>query len=225
MNKTGLSWWSDRAWLWFGWCVTAVITVLILLNWRTWSAELKLVAAIAALIPVHATEEWVFPGGFNFQYNTFLYRSARPDRYPMCRASDMITVLGVTIMYAVVAFAYAVGGGAVHAGVLMSAMAFSALEVVFHTYCGVRAYLMYRSKGKTTIYGPGSITAYLGFGVLGVLMFYSLRDMSIGASDWGLCALILAAIVCFCFIPEQAFKNKVDSYYFETNGYYDRFLK
>lgn len=51
---------------------------MILLNWESWSTELKIVASVAALMPVHVIEEWVFPGGFHYQYNS-LFRSTKLD--------------------------------------------------------------------------------------------------------------------------------------------------
>jgi len=46
-------WWCDRAWIMFGCCITAFMTILILINWTIWPDELKVTAAIAALIPIH----------------------------------------------------------------------------------------------------------------------------------------------------------------------------
>ena len=40
-----------------------------------------------------------FLGGFNYQYNLYIYSSEQPDRYPMCRLSDMFTNLEGTYMY------------------------------------------------------------------------------------------------------------------------------
>lgn len=62
--------WCDRQWILFGCCITGIMLVLIVLNWTTWTTELKVVAATAALIPIHVVEEWVFPGGFHYQMNT-----------------------------------------------------------------------------------------------------------------------------------------------------------
>ena len=59
MNKrTGLDWWSHRAWIKFSCIIAAVVTIMILINWENWSTELKVVASIAALIPIHVVEEW-----------------------------------------------------------------------------------------------------------------------------------------------------------------------
>ncbi|MGM0168532.1 hypothetical protein IGI39_004287 [Enterococcus sp. AZ135] len=225
MKKTGLDWWSNRAWILFGCCITAFMTLMILINWNTWPSEVKAMAGMSALIPIHVVEEWVFPGGFHFQYNTFLYKSDQPDRYPMCRASDMITVLSTTFMYMTITAMSVSNNGKVYIGALIGSVAFCLLEVGFHTYCGIRAYFKYKKKGKTTIYGPGSITAYLGFGSLGTIMMYNLQGKTIGTSDWLGCAAVLGLIACFCLLPEIIFKKKDSPYYFASNGYYDQFLK
>ena len=74
------------------------MTAVILWKWNEWNAELIITAAIAALIPIHVVEEWVFPGGFHYQYN-YCMGSDQLDRYPMCRKSDMFTNLIATFMY------------------------------------------------------------------------------------------------------------------------------
>lgn len=94
MEKTGLNWWSDRAWIKSGCLLAAVMTAVILVKWESWTDELKIIGAVGALVTVHVLEEWVFPGGFHYQYN-ILQKSSRPDRYPMCSvpASIMIVAL------------------------------------------------------------------------------------------------------------------------------------
>ena len=74
-NINILNWWCDRAWIKFGCWISAFMTILILLFWKKWSTKLKIMSSIAALIPIHVLEEWVFPGGFNYQYNLFLFKS------------------------------------------------------------------------------------------------------------------------------------------------------
>lgn len=223
--KKDMNWWCDRAWIMFGNCITAVMTVLILINWQNWSDELKVIAGVAALIPIHVIEEWVFPGGFHFQYNTFLYKSDQPDRYPMCRKSDMITNLEATFLYMVLTLICVIKGE-VNTGMIMGTIGFCALEVFLHTLFGSLAYFRYKSKGKTTIYGPGSITAYLGFGVFGVIMCHAMQGRTITTNDWIICVIILS-IIAFCciLIPENLIKKKDNGFFFKSNGYFDRFLK
>ena len=222
--KKDMNWWCDRAWIIFGCWITAFMTALILINWMNWSTDLKVIAAIAALIPIHVVEEWVFPGGFHFQYNTFLYHSKQPDRYPMCRKSDMITNLEATFGYMILTLICVLNGGTVHTGIIMGTIGFCALEVFLHTLFGVMAYMKYRKAGKSTIYGPGSITAYLGFGVFGVILWYCMQGRTIGSVDWIVCAVILLFIaVCCILLPENLIKKKDNTFFFKTNGYYDRF--
>lgn len=71
MKKINFNEWCKSLWLKFSLLISGVMILLILIFWNTWSIPLKCIAAITALIPVHATEEWFFPGGFAFQYNLF----------------------------------------------------------------------------------------------------------------------------------------------------------
>lgn len=60
MKKYSFNEWCKTAWLKCSLLITALMIVLIVVNWNTWSLALKCVAAVAALVPVHATEEWIF---------------------------------------------------------------------------------------------------------------------------------------------------------------------
>ena len=152
---------------------------------------------------------WVFPGGFHFQYNTFLYHSSQPDRYPMCRKSDMITNLGATFMYMAITLACVLNGGEVSTGVVMGTIVFCGMELAVHTTLGTLAYFKYREKGKSTIYSPGSITAYLGFGVFGVILCYEMPGRAVTGHAWLICAALLATIlVVWILIPENLIKKK-----------------
>ena len=57
---------------------------------------------------------------------------------------------------------------------MLGATGFSALEVSVHTYFGIRTYRKFKSKGKTTIYGTGSLSAYTGFLPLGCIMIWQM---------------------------------------------------
>lgn len=225
MKKYDFNQWCKTAWLKSGLLITGFMLVLMLINQNTWSLSLKCIAAIAALIPVHATEEWIFPGGFAFQYNLFLNKSEYPNSYPMNRASDMITVLGTTIMYAVITLYFAITGRSVPCGILLGAACFSALEVSVHTFFGIKAYLKFKNQGKTTIYGTGSMTAYTGFLVLGIIMLREIIASGITLSDIIFCLLILGITSCLCFLPEIKFKDTNSPYAYPNSGYYEKFSK
>ena len=224
MKKDRFNNWCKTAWLKCGLLISTLMIVLILINWNAWSTALKCVAAVAALVPVHATEEWIFPGGFAYQYNLFLNKSDSPNAYPMNRASDMITVLGTTIMYALLVLYFAVTGTSVPGGVLLGAAGFSALEVSVHTYFGIRAYGKFKSKGKTTIYGTGSMSAYTGFLPLGCIMVWQIASQGLSAADIGWCIAVLGIISVLVFVPEVKFKDINSPFAYQNSGYYERFL-
>ena len=224
MKKDCFNNWCKTAWLKCGLLISALMILLILVNWNLWSTALKCVAAVAALVPVHATEEWIFPGGFAYQYNLFLNRSDYPNAYPMNRASDMGTVLGTTIMYALLVLYFAMTGKPVPRGILLGAAGFSALEVSVHTYFGIRAYKKFKSKGKTTIYGTGSMSAYTGFLPLGCIMVWQIAAQGLSMSDIVWCAAVLGIISVLVFVPETKFKDINSPYAYDNSGYYERFL-
>lgn len=225
MNKTGLNKWCDKAWIKFGIVISFVMMAVILIFWNDWGDDLKVIAAISVLIPLHVVEEWVFPGGFHYQYNTVLYNSDKPNHYPMCRLSDMFTNLIATFLYIGLTIYSVCSGNTVVPGMLMGTIAFCALEFCLHTFMGVKMYFKFKSKGKTTIYGAGSFTAYFGFLPLGIIAFLCLQGASITATDWIICIAILAFIAVVCIlIPENIIKNKDTKYYFDSAGYYERFI-
>lgn len=225
MKKISWSWWCDRAWIKFGCLITVCMMALMLWNWNSWGNDLKVICAISALIPMHVVEEWIFPGGFHYQYNVGLFHSEQPNCYPMCRLSDMYTNLIATFLYMALTFISMFNGNHVYSGMLLGTIAFSALELFMHTLMGIKMYLKFKRNGKTTIYGPGSFTAYFGFVILGIIAFFCLDGVAITTIDWLICIGILACIGIGCIlIPESIIKQKNSVYYFESAGYFERFL-
>lgn len=221
MNKQRLNWWCDRAWIKCMCLIAAVMLGLIMLNWEKWSTELKIIAAIAALIPVHVLEEWIFPGGFHYQYNT-LRRSNQLDRYPMNRLSDMYTNMMATVFYIILTI-ISIVNGQVSNGMILGTTIFCALELIVHTLLGIIMYSKFRTKGKTTIYGPGSITTYIGFVPFGVILLYVLKERTIISTDWIGAASVVGFILIICILLPEVLFMKKGEYYFKNNGYYDRF--
>lgn len=223
-QKKDFSWWCDRAWIKFGFVISIITMVVVLILWNSISTEVKVIAAIGALIPLHVIEEWVFPGGFHYQYNNAM-KSDAPNCYPMNRASDMITNLVATVLFLVLAI-YGACAGSMPAGVLIGAVAFCALEGTLHTVFGIAMYAKFKDAGKTTIYGPGSITAYFGFVPFGVISLYQLVGVPITGIDWAIGIGILAFIAVVCIlIPENILKSKDTPYAFKNAGYFERFMR
>lgn len=117
----------------------------------------------------------------------------------------MITNLEATIGYIIMTVISLVLGY-VPTGIIIG---FCVLEVFLHTWFGTAMYFRLKSKEKTTIYGPGSITAYLGFGFFGVLLCHTMTGRSVGAMDIVIAVILLAWIaLCCILIPENLIKKK-----------------
>lgn len=224
-NKSLMNRWCGRTWIDFSLAIATVMTVIILMNWQEWSTELIIVAGIAVLLPLHVVEEWVFPGGFHYQYN-FARRSGELDHYPMNRLTDMLTNLMGVFVYIGFAIYSLCHGGIVPRGVVLGTIGLSFLEVIIHTILGTIMYVHFRTAGKRTIYGPGSITAYFGWGVAGVVLCYGVEWSALTSMDWiGGAIVLLVGLLGMCIVlPEAVFCNHETSYAFPWAGYYERFL-
>ena len=224
MKNDKLSRWCDRQWIMFGCVVTGIVYLAVLWEWHEWSIAVKLLLATGALIPIHVIEEWVFPGGFHYQYN-LMNGSDQLDRYPMCRLSDMITNLYGTFGFIIMGIV-CLTAGKIYNACLIAALIVCILECIIHTLLGVKMYLRFKPKGKTTIYGPGSITTYLGFLPLGVLFVYELLNTQVNGMDWAM-GVVLAIVMLGggILLPENLLKKRNNEYGFRTNGYFEQFLK
>lgn len=208
----------DKIWLYIMYAVGAVIAVLFLIYWNDWEYGFKLLLSFGILIPLHVLEEWQLPGGFHYQYNAF-HKSDVRDCYPMNRLSDMLTNSLAEIMF----IGFALFGSNV-TGIYLGMSIFSLLEVIVHSALGANMLKELKAKGKRTIYGPGSITAYFAFGPLCVLCFLHALKKGIGWGDLLVALIVLAAIcVILIFIPENSLKSKTSKYPYKSAGYFDRF--
>ena len=222
-EKTGLDWWCDRAWIKFGLIVSAVMFALILINWNNWDTTIKIFAGIAVLVPIHVVEEWVFPGGFHYQYNVGLSKSDLPNAYPMSRVQDMCTNLLATFLYIILTFLCLFNEKFI-TGTLIMTIVFCGLELFMHTVMGVIMYFKLKNAGKTTIYGPGSITTYWVFVPLGVIGLYNLEVSAITSFDAIVAAVLLAILIAMIFLPVK-FSSKEDmTFAFPDAKYYERFI-
>lgn len=224
-EQNRISRWSYRAWIIFGLLVSMGTLIYVLSTFNVYDYRFRTIALIAVLIPLHVVEEWVFPGGFHYQYNVLLHRSETPNAYPMNRVSDMWTNLLTTFFYLGLAIYTACSNYLYVGGILLGTIAFCTLEVCLHTFFGFKMYLKFKDKGKKTIYGPGSITAYFGFLPLLVLSCYGLIGYNLTWVDCLIAAGILLFIALIAItVPESTLKKKDSPYYFKDEGYYTRFL-
>lgn len=197
---------------------------LMVVFWQSWSTELKVVAAIAALVPIHVVEEWVFPGGFHYQMNTCM-GSKEVDWWPMSRLTDMMTNLIATFMYVGLTI-YCWCVGCVSDGIVLGTILFCLLEFIVHTALGTSMYFRFRSAGKKTIYGPGSITTYCVFCVLGGILCYSLDWSALTGHDWfiGLIISLGGIVVLAIAAPTLIFKRVAPRYPYPRTFYFEQYI-
>lgn len=211
--------WCEKTWMYVLYFTGIIMTAVLIFNWNEWSWIQRVLSTITIIIPLHVLEEWQLPGGFHYQYNTCM-GSKYPNKYPMNRLTDMLTnSLAQVLFIGLIIY------GA-NAGIMIAITIFSALEVIAHSFFGYKMYKIFKSRGKKTIYGPGSITAYGGFGVVGVLSFIWLLQNGTTGHDW----LVGITILVFMFIgliliPEQLLKKEDNEYEFSSAKYYEKYIK
>eukprot|EP00727_Mastigamoeba_balamuthi_P001329 m51a1_g11193 hypothetical protein (237) ;mRNA; r:39997-41059 len=210
-------------WLWVLWAEGLALAALHVLWWERFTTASRLVALATLVLPLHVLEEWVWPAGFHYQYNV-CQGSARPDRYPMNRLSDAVTnVVGVAEGAALSVW----GGGAAAVALL----GLCALEVCVHTALGAAMRRRLRPRGKRSLYGPGSATAYGGFLPAGVLLgawalgSSGASGASLGPAQWALGLALLAAMLASAILlPERLLRSPASPFPFPSPGYYARYL-
>lgn len=209
----------DKIWLNVLYLVGLVLLMIMVLAGQSWSLRFKLVWLVAIILPVHACEEWQIPGGFHYQYN-LSFGSDLPNKYPMSRLTDMLTVCIAEVVYIICAVFYQ------YHWVVMALCGFCLLEVFMHTFFGITMYKRFKNKGKKTIYNPGLASAYLGFGTTAAAMILSLsKYATITGKDWGLTSLLLLLMALFeIFLPERIFRNNQTKYGFDSPMYFTKFL-
>ena len=214
-----LSWWCFRPWQIALDCIGIVFAIVLCMNWSDYNAAQQMFVLMGILIPIHVFEEWWWPAGFHWQYN-LSNGSTRPERYPMCRLTDMVTNTVACIVFALFGIFNLTSNP-----FLLAMTAFCLLEVVVHTWLGTNMYRRYKSKGKKTIYGPGTATAYTCFAALMVWGIMLLQERTLAGMDWlqGI-GLLVALLIILIVIPEKSLGSKDSPYDFKSAGYFEKFL-
>jgi hypothetical protein len=215
-----LSWWCFRPWQIALDMIGIIFAVVLYMHWGDYNAAQQMFVLMGILIPIHVFEEWWWPAGFHWQYN-LTNGSTRPERYPMCRLTDMITNTVACIVFALFGIYNLTSNP-----FLLAMTAFCLLELIIHTLFGYNMYKRYKSKGKRTIYGPGSFTAYTCFLALMVWGIMQMMERSFTVMDWLLgIGLLLVMLLGFIIIPEKGLGSKNSPYDFKSAGYFEKYLK
>lgn len=209
----------DKIWLNVLYILGLLLLMILVLADSHWSLRLKLVMMVAIILPIHACEEWQIPGGFHYQYN-LTFGSHDPNRYPMNRLTDMLTVCIAEVVYLVCVPFYH------YNWVVMALCGFCWLEVGMHTFFGISMYRRFKGQGKRTPYNPGMVSAYLGFGIVAIAMIINLIDFAtITPIDWLLTVVMLILMAIFeIFLPERLFRDKETTFGYSSAMYFEQFI-
>lgn len=222
MNKkeSALSIWCDELWLYFEYILGIIMLNVLIIYWPSWDVPHRLMCLLCIMIPAHVFEEDTFPGGF-FYMNNLGIGSKDPMVYPQNRLTNMWTNLGAEITFIIVLFNTA----KIPAAAVTIVIFFGIAEVIGHTRGGILMYLRYKDKGKKTIYGPGSLTSYIGLLEMSVYGIYWMTKNTFNTSEVLLGILIVFGIVFIgILIPFViSFKIKSKTYAFRDNGYFSKY--
>lgn len=204
-----------------GFYIVGLALLMIMVGWGGhWPERFRLVWMVSIILPIHACEEWQIPGGFHYQYNLTM-GSQYPDRYPMSRLTDMLTIVIAEVLYLCCLFFYQ------QTWIVMGLCGFALLEFGAHTYFGIAMYRRFKSAGKRTIYNPGMASAYLGWGVLAGLMIANIATTTgTTGKDWLFAALMLVFMgIVEVYLPERIFKDKNTKYGYASPRYFTKFIQ
>ena len=220
----------DNQWIVFL-CVTAtVVAVLAAVFWDVMPLGSKAGVFVAFIMAFHVLEEWKFPGGLHWFYNTSVFRPKDeslydPTRYPMSRLTDMVTNVGlqwIPLIYAALCFFVPLSNAVALCVILLCVM-----ELFAHTAGGVATYLWYRDKGEKTIYHTGLATSLMMF--LPAAAYLIAHIAGVTATDWLWCLVLFAVMCCVCVpltetpLKKWVRKQEPGMFAFEDAKYYMRY--
>ncbi len=214
--------WCDRTWLYLVYVIGIGMFCVLIWFWDGWEMWQKLICLLAVIVPMHICEENTLPGGFFFM-NNLGFGSDQPRVFPQNRCTNMVTNLGASILFIVLTF---VGGG-IAATVVTVVMVFGFAEAINHARAGILMYRRYRDKGKRTIYGPGTITAWCVMVPLSVASLHWLIVNPVTAGQvWIGIGIVLLIVICLILVPfiiSRRVKSERFAFSEEDIGYFAKY--
>lgn len=222
--------WCNNQWIVFLCATATLVALLVAVFFDKLPLGTLAGASVAFIMAFHVLEEWKFPGGLHYFYNTSIFRPKderlfEPARYPMSRLTDMITNVGlqwIPIIYGVLCFFLPLSNA-----VALCVMLLCFMEVFAHTAGGIATYLWYRNMGKRTIYHTGLATSVLMFLPVGVFLTTQLSGVT--GADWLWCVVLFAIMCCVCVpltetpLKKWVRKQEPGLFAFEDAKYYMRY--
>ncbi|MCC8123353.1 MAG: HXXEE domain-containing protein [Oscillospiraceae bacterium] len=220
MKESLLQKWCDQAWLYCIYLLGIMMGCVLLIRWGAWDVPQILICFLAIMIPLHVFEENTAPGGF-FYMNNLEQKSAAPMVYPQNRLTNMVTNLGAEILVIILT----VFATRMEAAVVVLVILFGIGELAHHTSAGIHMQKRYQGKGKTTIYGPGTITSYVCLLPLSVYGCYWMSGHAFTVTDILLgIGILLFIMICLILIPFAISRRvKSEKYAFKSAGYFAKY--
>jgi len=220
VKETLLQKWCDQAWLYVIYLLGIIMGNILLIRWSAWDFPQIFMCLLAVMIPLHVFEENTAPGGFFFM-NNLGRKSDNPLAYPQSRLTNMITNLGAEI-YVIILTVF---GSKLGAAAVVAVIIFGIGELAHHTPSGINMLRRYKSKGKTTIYGPGTITSWICLLPMSVYGCYWLYGSSFDWRDILLGIGLMLFVIVFLLLIPLGISGKVKSekYAFTSAGYFDKY--
>ena len=190
---------------WFnvGAVLAVVIAGFLALSHRRLSRPRLFSALNLAALMVHQFEEYGFPGYFPGMMNGGIFKSGKPDRYPLNTDSAMIanTVLGYPFYVLPVLFPKRRSLG-------LAAMLFGFAQAVFHT--------IVPSLRANARYGPGFLTAFFLHVPIGINYLRAVgSERPLGRGEWARGVALTGAFVALgLFAPLFLLRNEDSPYRF-----------
>ncbi|ETY72594.1 HXXEE domain-containing protein [Lactiplantibacillus fabifermentans] len=199
-----------------------LVVSLLLIRWSTLPSFARLAYALMAAMCLHQLEEYRFPGGFLWGFNTVI-GSTNALRYPGNRLSastvDIVSMI-LTIPPLLI-----------HCTPRLAAIfaIFALIEAVMHCYFGAFMLHKFYRAGKDTIYFPGNATAWFLFAPLAIaLMTELIQQHLLTSSGWLQAVGLILGFMLLIMAPlTYGLKDATSPYTYRTTpktGYFHKFL-
>ena len=209
--------WCDKPWLITTYILGFVMFVVSVFFWKGWGMPRRFLALIAITLPIHVFEENTYPDGFHYMMN-LVQKSENPNAGPMNKLSNMISNFGGEILFLILV----IWGGNIGSSILVAF--FGIGESIVHTLFGFLTYRELKIKGMKTIYGPGSLSAYLTMLPVSVYTISWLLTQNITKTDLLTGIFLIACVIALLIrMPIMLFGKFQPEYEFKSSGYFGKF--
>ena len=201
--------------------VLTLLLTLMLINWSTMDAYVKLSYMWLCGMCLHQLEEYWVPGGFVWGFN-LAQGSKHPENYPSNRISASTSdVLIMLITTPVLLFGCSPWLALVFA-------IFGLVELGVHTGLSIVTWNRFKNKGKDTFYYPGNASCWFVFVPVSIAILHELiTKQMLTTGNW-----ISAIVVNLVFILvimggiSAAFRDEKSPYVYGSKpegGYFHKF--